>query len=135
MALHKVLKALADPARLRIINLLLEQPFCVCEMEAVLQLPQSLLSRHLAYLRAAGLVLDKRLGPRVQYSLSTAQPAFDLLRSCLRQALLLEKVYEDDLRRCHELRAGCCALPGIGPAPVSEMPKEVRRDENQGLDV
>ena len=66
--LHHIFKALADPNRLRILNLLLEEPSCVCELEAALVLPQSRVSRHLAYLRGAGLVEDRRRGMRVEYS-------------------------------------------------------------------
>jgi ArsR family transcriptional regulator len=55
-------KALADPTRLRIMNLLLRSSFCVCEMERILGLPQPLLSRHLAHLRSCGLVESQREG-------------------------------------------------------------------------
>ncbi len=135
MPLERLFKALADPTRLRIINLLLEEPFCVCELEAILQLPQSLLSRHLAYLRAAGLVTDKRRGPRVQYSLSTAQPAFELLKSCLRQALRLERVCDEDLNRRRQLRLPCCPPASTGSGAVSGIPMEVKGHENQSADV
>ena len=37
--LSNLFKALADPTRLRIMNLLLRSPFCVCEMERILGLP------------------------------------------------------------------------------------------------
>jgi len=132
---HRLFKALSDPSRLRILNLLLEEPLCVCELEAILELPQSLLSRHLAYLRGAGLVVDKRQGPRVQYSLCTAQPAFELLKSCLRQALFLEEVYRKDLRRCQEIRAQCCRAGSAGSRETYGIPTEVMDHENQGLDV
>jgi ArsR family transcriptional regulator len=67
--LARTFKALADPTRLRILNLLLARPGCVCELQAVLDLPQSLISRHLAYLRNADLVDDQRQGMRVLYRL------------------------------------------------------------------
>ncbi|MGQ9663215.1 MAG: ArsR/SmtB family transcription factor [Kiritimatiellia bacterium] len=107
--LHRLFKALAEPNRLRILNLLLEEPFCVCELESFLGLPQSLLSRHLAYLRSAGLVMDRRQGMRVQYSLASDQEVVEILISCLRQALLSEEIYREDRRRCEELRAACCS--------------------------
>jgi ArsR family transcriptional regulator len=107
--LHRLFKALAEPNRLRILNLLLEEPFCVCELESFLGLPQSLLSRHLAYLRSAGVVVDRRQGMRVQYSLASDQEVLEMLKGCLRQALLCEEIYREDRRRCEELRTACCS--------------------------
>jgi DNA-binding transcriptional ArsR family regulator len=49
-SLDKMLKALADRTRLRIIGILLSREACVCDMQAILGLPQPLLSRHLAYM-------------------------------------------------------------------------------------
>lgn len=67
--LERTLKALADPNRLRILNVLFQGEACVCDLQSVLELTQPLLSRHLAYLRNAGVVQDRRDGPRVFYSL------------------------------------------------------------------
>jgi ArsR family transcriptional regulator len=67
-------KALADPTRLRIVELLMQSSFCVCEMQRILQLPQPLLSRHLAYLRHSGLVKSQRAGVRVNYRLNKTHP-------------------------------------------------------------
>ena len=55
-----VFKALADETRLKIFALLTKQELCVCEIEDVLGLPQSLVSNHLAVLRQAGLVRSRR---------------------------------------------------------------------------
>jgi ArsR family transcriptional regulator len=54
------LKALADETRLRIFVLLTRQELCVCEIEDMLNLSQSLVSNHLAVLRQAGLVKARR---------------------------------------------------------------------------
>lgn len=107
--LHRLFKALAEPTRLRILNLLLIQPFCVCELESILGLPQPLLSRHLAYLRSAGLVVDKRQGMRVQYSLVSGSEVLEILKGCLGQALLREETYLQDRRKLEELRLTCCS--------------------------
>jgi len=64
-----IFKALADETRLRILCLLLEKELCVCDIKDVLQLPQSTVSRHLAYLKNAGLVDDRRCGVWMYYSL------------------------------------------------------------------
>jgi DNA-binding transcriptional ArsR family regulator len=55
-----LLRALADETRLRIFALLAKEELCVCEIEDVLGLPQSLVSNHLAVLRRAGLVRWRR---------------------------------------------------------------------------
>jgi ArsR family transcriptional regulator, arsenate/arsenite/antimonite-responsive transcriptional repressor len=70
MDLHRTFRALADPTRLRLLSLLLNEPACVCDLAATLGLPQPLVSRHLAYLRSAGLVHDRRSGTRVNYSVA-----------------------------------------------------------------
>jgi ArsR family transcriptional regulator, arsenate/arsenite/antimonite-responsive transcriptional repressor len=81
--LARTFKALADPTRLRIVNVLLRKPGCVCELQRVLGLPQPLLSRHLACLRNAGLVADIRQGKRVRYVLRAEGPAVPELRRFL----------------------------------------------------
>ncbi len=62
MDISEVLKALADPNRLRILNLLHERTLCVCDLESILKLNQSNLSRHLATLRHAGIVTVGKKG-------------------------------------------------------------------------
>lgn len=70
-------KALSDETRLRILALLEEGELCVCDLMAVLDLPQSTVSRHLAYLRNAGLVVDRRHGVWMFYSLAGEGCAFE----------------------------------------------------------
>ena len=67
--LAHMFKALSDEIRLRILCLLLEGELCVCDIVDVLQLPQSTVSRHLAYLKNAGLVDDRRCGVWMYYSI------------------------------------------------------------------
>ena len=69
----QLFKALADETRLRILNLLCRQEICVCQIVEALGLGQSKVSRHLAHLRNAGLVNDRREGLWMYYSL--AQPS------------------------------------------------------------
>jgi ArsR family transcriptional regulator len=68
--LANLLKAASEPTRLRILNLLRRGSICVCDLQALLGLPQPTVSRHLAVLRHAGLVFDFREGSRVVYSLA-----------------------------------------------------------------
>ena len=66
----KLFKALADETRLRILHLLCRRELCVCQIVEVLGIGQSKASRHLAHLRHAGLVTDRREGLWMYYSLS-----------------------------------------------------------------
>ncbi|HET6201535.1 MAG TPA: metalloregulator ArsR/SmtB family transcription factor [Planctomycetota bacterium] len=78
----RVLRALADPTRLRIVALLLHaKEVCGCDVEAVLGTTQSRASRHLATLRAAGVTRDERRGPWVFCRIAPKPPAW--LRSLL----------------------------------------------------
>ncbi len=66
----QLFKALADETRLRILALLLaEGELCVCDLIAALKLPQSTVSRHLAFLRKTGWVNDRRCGLWIYYSI------------------------------------------------------------------
>lgn len=68
--LAAVFRALADETRLRILALLAGGEVCVCVVQASLRLPQPTISRHLAYLRRAGLVLARRQGVWMYYRLA-----------------------------------------------------------------
>jgi ArsR family transcriptional regulator, arsenate/arsenite/antimonite-responsive transcriptional repressor len=69
-SLETVFKALADRTRLRILGLLLDGEICVCDIHDSLGLPQPKTSRHLAYLRRAGLVEARKDGLWVHYRLA-----------------------------------------------------------------
>jgi len=64
------LQALANPIRLKILLALKEKPMCVCELSEYLGDRQPLISQHLAILKDSDLVIAKRMGTRIQYSLS-----------------------------------------------------------------
>jgi len=90
--LIQTIKALSDPIRLRIILLLLaEGELCVCDLMAVLKLPQSTVSRHLAYLKRSCWVDTRREGVWMHYTLS--------LESCdlCKEILLTLKRHAKDL--------------------------------------
>ncbi len=67
----RVLKALANPARLMIVDRLHEQEASVGELTRLVELDQSTVSKHLAVLRAHGIVEDRREGNQVFYRLLT----------------------------------------------------------------
>lgn len=66
----RVMKALSDPSRLKIMKLLGEKELCVCEVTALLQFSQPTVSKHLKILEDAGLVHSCRSGSWVNYSLT-----------------------------------------------------------------
>jgi ArsR family transcriptional regulator, arsenate/arsenite/antimonite-responsive transcriptional repressor len=114
--LANLFRALADANRLRILNILSHQRMCVCDLQTVLGLSQSLISRHLAYLRHAGLVQDNRGGTWVYYSAAFEGPYGPAVQSLMRQLPPLTPSLQADLDklcRCEtagELRH--CATPG-----------------------
>ncbi len=67
--IEKILKALSDRSRLRIINMLSQKSMCVCEITEVLGLSQSTVSGHLRVLKEAELVDDEKDGLWVEYRL------------------------------------------------------------------
>ena len=66
----KVLKALGDGSRLRIVKMLEVKPMCVCEITSVLKLAPSTVSKHLSILQEAGLIQDDKEGKWVNYALA-----------------------------------------------------------------
>ena len=67
--LIQLFRALSEEARLRIVMLLTSGELCVCDLMAILEEPQSKISRHLAYLTHSGLTKGKRVGVWMHYSL------------------------------------------------------------------
>jgi ArsR family transcriptional regulator len=103
---------LADRTRLRILNLLLQGQLCGCDIQYVLGVSQSGVSRHLNYLKRAGLVQDRRDGYRVFYRLMAVQPRdSSLLIHYLRLAFAQDKAFRDDLKALRAaIRHGACTV-------------------------
>jgi DNA-binding transcriptional ArsR family regulator len=72
-AKSKVLKALADAIRLRILGLLSSREMCVCEVMVALDLTQPTASHHLRILENVGLVKDRKEGKWVFYSIANPE--------------------------------------------------------------
>ena len=66
----KVMKALSDPGRVKIVKMLQHRTMCVCELQAALELSQPAVSKHLKILEDAGLVNFRKDGLWVNYFLS-----------------------------------------------------------------
>ena len=128
--METLFKALADATRLRILGLLLAGEVCVCDIHESLKISQSKASRHLAYLRRAGLVETRRQGLWIHYRLGTlADPILAAIADAVRHALTHIDAVQRDGERL-EKRTGCC-LPGpadvggftcCGPRAVSNAP-------------
>jgi ArsR family transcriptional regulator len=97
-SLAEIFNAAGDPTRLRILNLLRQGSLCVCDLQALLGIPQPTVSRHLAALRHAGLVADTRSGPRVIYSLTiSTTPQMKAFQKFLDKTCPYEEILRKDL--------------------------------------
>ena len=106
--LERLFKALADTTRLRILGLLLAGEVCVCHIHESLRIPQPKASRHLAYLRRAGLVATRKDGLWVHYRLAdAADPVLAAIREAVIQALGSIDAVRKDADRLYQ-KTGCC---------------------------
>jgi len=114
-----VFRALADRTRLRILSLLgVREEICVCDLMRVLNLPQAKVSRHLAYLRRAGLVTGRRDQQWMHYRLLPARnPVHAKVLECL--ACCLSEV--PNLRRDRERLGECCSPNADCCPPVVQV--------------
>jgi ArsR family transcriptional regulator len=114
--LESTLRALGDRTRLRILALLATGEVCVCHIHESLRLPQPKVSRHLAYLRRAGLVGTRREGLWVYYRLAPlSDPVQRTVHAAVAHALGHLDVVSHDVARLSQRQA--CERPAIGPAP------------------
>lgn len=106
----QLFRALADRTRLRIVNLLARGSLCVCDIQRILGQPQSSVSRHLALLKAAGLIRDRRDGLRIFYRLTAwGTPLADGVLGTIRGHLAVEQDYRSDLTELDQMRVrGAC---------------------------
>ena len=111
MELERLLKGLADGSRLRIVNLLMHGELCGCDIQYVLQVSQPNVSRHLGYLKNAGLVVDRRDGYRIFYRLDNKNGAKRRLFGLLQPILNAEQALHEDIRRLKlAIRDGACTV-------------------------
>jgi ArsR family transcriptional regulator, arsenate/arsenite/antimonite-responsive transcriptional repressor len=114
--------ALADRTRLRILNLMRRREVCVCYFVEILGETQPKISRHLAYLRRAGLVRTRRDGKWIHYSL--ARPA-DAKTATVLEATLDAAAKDKEMRSDEvALEKACCAVklpPELEHAPRPQV--------------
>jgi len=117
--------ALADTTRLRLLNLMAGREVCVCYFVEVLRQGQPKISRHLAYLRKAGIVTARREGKWMHYRICPpADPAQASILAAVLASLRNDKRMQADLAK---LDRACCApqklvLPEGAPRPASIAP-------------
>ena len=104
-------RAFSDRTRLRLLHLVRDEEVCVGDLVKVLRVPQPTASRHLAYLRRAGLVIARRDGLWSYYSLAQAKGQFhQSLLACLESCFAEVPELESDAKRLARIRKaeGCC---------------------------
>jgi ArsR family transcriptional regulator len=115
-SMEMLFQALGDATRLRILGLLLAGEVCVCDIHDTLKISQPKASRHLAYLRRAGLVEARREGLWMYYRLAqTRDPLVETVRQAVAHTLGHIDVIRKDADRL-EKRTGCC-MPQVLGAP------------------
>ena len=105
--------ALADKTRLRLLNLMRDGEVCVCFFAESLGTNNPKISRHLAYLRRAGLVAGRRDGKWMHYSIT--RPIEPKAAELLDKTLEMLSADAELGRDRHRLNEVCCALPGLVP--------------------
>ena len=104
-------RAISEPTRLRILHLLQTGEMCVADLVEIIQVPQPTASRHLAYLRRAGLVTARKKGTWTYYMLAPAlNPFHQKLLECLAQCFDEVRELKTDAGRAARLRetGACC---------------------------
>jgi ArsR family transcriptional regulator len=127
--MERLFQGLADRTRLRLLNLMADQEVCVCYFVEILSVSQPTISRHLAYLRRAGLVAARREGKWMHYRIVVSENRF--ARQLLSDTLHWLAADKDMQRDRSRLGRACCApqkfvnLQGAPiPSSVAELNPE-----------
>jgi ArsR family transcriptional regulator, arsenate/arsenite/antimonite-responsive transcriptional repressor len=112
-SVDRMFRAFSDRTRLRILHLLRGGELCVCDLVTIIDAPQPKISRHLAYLRRAGLVTARKDGLWSHYKLAPAQSAFHKnLLECLTHCFhdVPELAADGELlKKIKQRKAACCS--------------------------
>jgi ArsR family transcriptional regulator len=117
--LERFFQSLGDKTRLRLLNLMGDQEICVCYFVEILGSPQPKISRHLAYLRRAGIVTARREGKWMHYRI--VRPPHVSAAQILRQTLAILKEEKGMQTERTRLSKACCApkkIPALEGAPL-----------------
>jgi len=112
-------KALADRTRLRLLNLMRTDEVCVCFLVEILKTNQPKVSRHLAYLRRAGIVGSRRQGAWMHYRIAEPKDA-DAVR-VLREVMSW-LANDQEMRRERERLVKVCCAPQL-PVKIQGAPR------------
>jgi ArsR family transcriptional regulator len=114
MELVRIYQCLCDLTRLRILNLLNEGELCVCHFQEILGEPQVKISKHLAYLRARGLVASRKKANWKIYALPERRSAeLSANLACLQDCAREDAIFRADAARLRKLKK---TSAGTGPA-------------------
>ncbi len=121
--MERFFQALGDNTRLRLLNLMGSQEVCVCYFVEILGQAQPKISRHLAYLRSAGIVAARREGTWMHYRI--VFPAHPGAAKVLRQTL--DWLHEDRAMQTDRSRLSkaCCAPQKFVALQGAPMPSPV----------
>jgi len=117
--LERLFKALADPTRLRLINLIADREVCVCYFVEVIDAPQPKISRHLAYMKRAGIVSARRDGKWIHYKLVMPPDphAASILQATV-DSLKQDRELQRDFQRLTKACCGPKSLVQVLGAPI-----------------
>ena len=127
--LDLLFRALADPTRLRLLNLIADKEICVCYFVGILEMSQPKISRHLAYLRRAGIVAARRQGRWMHYRL--AVPRDEAAAAILQETLAHLRKRPDMQKDLTRLTATCCNPALLELPPEVPQPSTLAADTNQ----
>src|SRR5918996_1249043 len=111
LPVDRLFRAFSDRTRLRILHLLQNGELCVCDLVSILRVPQPTISRHLSYLRRAGLVKVRQERSWNFYQLAPARSTFHTkMLECLATCYTDVPEMSQDRVRSQKLRSkgGCC---------------------------
>ncbi len=116
MKLVKIYECLCDETRLRLLNLLLQGPLCVCHLQAVLGESQVKVSKHLGYLKVRGLVTASRQGNWMIYALpapANRSSELEANLACLQDCVQENAVLKSDLAKLKKLDLACAPVAAV----------------------
>jgi ArsR family transcriptional regulator len=116
-SLAAIFAALADPTRLRLLNLMNGREVCVCYFVEILKQSQPKISRHLAYLKKTGIVDARREGKWMHYRIRDLDSSVAPILAVALAGLQADRAMQADLAR---LSRACCQprrFVSLGDAP------------------
>jgi ArsR family transcriptional regulator len=124
--------ALADRTRLRLLNLIADREVCVCYLVEILGLSQPKISRHLAYLRRAGIVTARRDGKWVYYRLERPEgiEAASVVETVLESLKSDREMHSDLIHFIRARREPDRFFVGGAPLPVRSKMKPGLKGSN-----